>query len=196
MLKYNKKYYQNNKERERARVKKYNDNNPEQVKKTKKSWYILNGKQYRLDNIEKIREASRKWARNNPSNWNKENPEKAKEVQRKYRKNRVLNTNQKLRQVLAIRILTAIKRQYGQKAYKTIDLLGCSIQEVREYLEKQFEPYMNWSNHNKVWEIDHIIPLSSFDLTKPEEQKKAFNYQNLQPLNWEKNRTKSNRMKG
>lgn len=41
---------------------------------------------------------------------------------------------------------------------------------------------MNWANHGKIWEIDHIIPLSSFDLTIEENIYKAFNYKNTQPL--------------
>ena len=35
-------------------------------------------------------------------------------------------------------------------------------------------------------QIDHILPVSSFDLAKPEEQKICFHFTNLQPLwDWE-----------
>ncbi len=40
---------------------------------------------------------------------------------------------------------------------------------------------MSWENYGK-WHVDHILPCASFDLGKPEEQFKCFNYKNLQPL--------------
>jgi hypothetical protein len=54
---------------------------------------------------------------------------------------------------------------------------------------------MCWGNYgygDDKWNIDHIIPLSSFDLTNVEQQKIAFNYNNLQPLWQPENFKKSN----
>lgn len=65
---------------------------------------------------------------------------------------------------------------------KSISILGCSIQECRQYIESQFLPEMNWSNYGKIWEIDHIVGCCNFDLFKLEEQQKCFHYTNLRPL--------------
>ena len=62
-------------------------------------------------------------------------------------------------------------------------LLGCSIEELKKYLESKFQPDMSWENWTQDgWHIDHILPINSFDLTDPEEQKRCFHYTNLQPL--------------
>ena len=79
------------------------------------------------------------------------------------------------------RLSKAISNQYGNKSQKTVNLLGCSIQDVRKHLENLFQPGMSWSNYGQ-WEIDHIKPCSSFDLTDNQQQKSCFNYTNLQPL--------------
>ncbi|MEN3369961.1 MAG: hypothetical protein V7609_2104 [Verrucomicrobiota bacterium] len=60
-------------------------------------------------------------------------------------------------------------------------LLGCSLTEFGHYLESKFLPFMSWENR-RHWHIDHERPLASFDLTDPEQQKRAFHYTNLQPL--------------
>lgn len=174
-------------------------------------------KTYRLKNLEKLRIYSKEWQRN----WRKKNPEKVKEAnhseknklrQERYRqkhrleirkrslaynKKRIaMNINAKLIWLLRSRVNGAIKKCEGSKAYKTIDLVGCEIQELREHLEKQFTPEMNWENHGKVWEIDHINQVKNFDLTIVEEQKKCFHYTNLRPLNWQQNRKEQNRIVG
>lgn len=56
---------------------------------------------------------------------------------------------------------------------------------------------MNWDNHGRgkgKWNIDHIYPCASFDLNKESEQKKCFNYTNLQPLWSEENLKKSDKL--
>ena len=69
-----------------------------------------------------------------------------------------------------------------RKSDNTIDLLCCSYKCAYNYLEKQFRDGMTWENHGTVWHIDHIIPVSFFDLTDSTEQKLCFHWANLQPL--------------
>jgi len=57
---------------------------------------------------------------------------------------------------------------------------------MKLYLESKFQPGMNWDNWSyKGWHIDHVIPLSSFNLENGEKLLKAVNFINLQPL-WAK----------
>ena len=76
------------------------------------------------------------------------------------------------------------------KSAPTLQLLGCSLEVFKSYLESQFVRGMTWKNHGRAWHIDHKEPCSSFDLSNPDEQRKCFHYSNLQPLwareNWRK----------
>ena len=78
------------------------------------------------------------------------------------------------------------------KSAHTLELLGCSISQLIVHLEKRFKNGMTWKNYGK-WHVDHIKPLSSFDLTKSEQQILACNYKNLQPLWAKENLLKSNK---
>ncbi len=67
------------------------------------------------------------------------------------------------------------------KSGHIFSLLGCDIEDFKKHLQARFQPGMSFENYGK-WHIDHILPCASFDLSKPEEQKKCFHYTNLQPL--------------
>jgi len=67
------------------------------------------------------------------------------------------------------------------KTKRTLHLVGCTIPELRAHLEKQFKPGMSWDNYGQ-WHVDHRVACQSFDLTKPDEQRRCFHYTNLQPL--------------
>jgi len=81
----------------------------------------------------------------------------------------------------------------NNKSDKTVNLLGCTIDEYKEYLKSKFTNKMSWDNYGSYWEIDHIIPMSLFDLSKPHNQVQAFHYTNTQPLTVFDNRSKNNR---
>lgn len=103
------------------------------------------------------------------------------------------NINFKLSIVLRTRLNCAIKSNH--KNSSAIILLGCSISYFKAYLESKFLPGMTWENWTiDGWHIDHIKPLSSFDLTNEDELKQACHYTNLQPLWAKSNLTKSNKV--
>ena len=95
-------------------------------------------------------------------------------------------TNQRTR-------ITGILKKH--KTDKTLNLLGCSAQFLRTYIENKFLEGMTWDNYGKHgWHIDHIIPCSSFNLTDSTQQQICFHYTNLQPLWAIDNLKKSNKI--
>jgi hypothetical protein len=109
---------------------------------------------------------------------------RAMEQSRQTRRNRMENDlGFRMKVNIGNRIRMAIKL----KSDSTMNLLGCTMEEFLRHLESQFLPGMNWENWGKgtgKWNIDHIEPCCSFDLTNPEQQQKCFHYTNCRPL-WE-----------
>lgn len=55
---------------------------------------------------------------------------------------------------------------------------------------------MTWENYGRgkgKWHIDHVVPCSAFDLTKPAEVRKCFALSNLQPMWGRQNIQKSDK---
>jgi len=138
-----------------------------------------------LDNKERIDAACNKWRRANIDRalkqsalWRQDNPKYRSNYDRERRLNdfnyRVINN---------IRSFISGSLRRNIRAGHTVELLGCSIEYLRLYLEGQFTEGMTWDNYGRHgWHIDHIIPLSYFDFTDPEQQKRAWHYTNLRPL--------------
>lgn len=68
------------------------------------------------------------------------------------------------------------------KTTRTNEMLGCSYDEAAAHIQSMLPPEWKWEDRGKVWHIDHIIPLSAFDLTNPEHLKMACHWSNLRPL--------------
>lgn len=140
--------------------------------------------QYYLENQEKIAENNRIYALKNRDKIRKRFREYSR-VQRK------INPLFRIRNNLSRRIRKGLKTS---KSTKTLVLLGCSVPQLRGYLEFRFKPGMSWNNYGRYgWHIDHIKPCASFDLTDPEQQKQCFHYTNLQPLWWWENLSKGDK---
>lgn len=76
----------------------------------------------------------------------------------------------------------------GKKNKRTEEILGCTIEEFKTYIENKFTTEMNWDNHGTYWHLDHKKPIA---LATNEEEVYVLNHHtNFQPLYWEDNLAK------
>jgi hypothetical protein len=87
-----------------------------------------------------------------------------------------------------------VRKMLVSKSMKTIDLLGCTIQEFKKWIEWQFDSEMNWNNYGIYWNIDHVVPCASFLLEDINEQMLCFNWKNCRPLNKYENEKKNDKI--
>jgi len=78
----------------------------------------------------------------------------------------------------------------------TLRDLGCTLEEFTKHIESQFSEGMTWDNWSvRGWHLDHIKPLTRFNLKDPAEFLKAVHYTNLRPLWWKDNLSKGGKGK-
>jgi hypothetical protein len=115
--------------------------------------------------------------------WREANKERLRAWRIAYAKTIPPDSNRALIKRLRCRVKNAITFNRGVKTQGTMQLVGCTIQFLRVHLESQFLPGMTWENHSRTgWHIDHIVPVSAFDLSDPIQQRICFNYRNMRPL--------------
>lgn len=167
-----KEYYQNNKEEVKEKVRKYNQANKNKISEKRKKYH----KKYYLENNHKIKQ----YRLNNKEQRNKHD---------KYRKE--IDPLYKLRCNIGSLILLNIKKQGYTKKSRTYQILGCTFEDFKKHIERQFKVGMNWDNQGK-WHLDHIIPAS---LAKDENELIKLNhYTNFQPLWALENMIKGNKI--
>jgi hypothetical protein len=185
------------------------------TKEEKNKLYYLNNKEkidksqlnFRIKNRERLKEYAKK--------YREENPEKAKESSKKSKtkhKEKVLKIKQKYQEYKSKtdpvwKMRRSISRDISKKIKKNknsfLNFLNYSINDLKNHLEKQFEPWMNWENRGTynpntwkdddlstwTWNIDHIIPHSLFNYTSLEDEdfKKCWSLDNLRPYSAKQN---------
>ena len=118
---------------------------------------------------------------NNSKKWKEENPVYIKLYKCIYRRAYHYRKKNKIDTTISNRLNCSLP-----------DMIGCSINYLREHIEDKWVQGMTWSNYGTDWEIDHIIPLSH------DKSLDGFirlnHYTNLQPLWREENRKKGNKL--
>jgi len=210
----------------KARRKEYSkgwrQENKEQLKEKKKEYYQDNKKkieekrkEYLQDNKEKIREQQKEYNQKNKEKFKEykkrycqKNREKHKEYCKEYHQRPEIkekrNNAEKLKRLtdhqfkLNNNISGAMRRSLkGNKSGRHWEtLVGYTLQELKLYLEKQFDLFMTWENQGSYWHIDHVVPVSWFKFTKSEDEgfKKCWALENLQPMEGIENIKKGNRV--
>lgn len=200
-----KQYRENNSEK----IKQYQKQYDFKYYKENKDKILINKKFYYKNNKTTILEIRKQ-------HYNKNNKRKYNQQYYKDHKRNIINQqNQysKLRRAndLKFRLKTCIfssinfylKRNGFIKNKSTLGYLPYSIDQLRMHLENQFESWMNWNNHGRyssklwndndqstwTWQIDHIIPHSTFKYTSMEDEdfKKCWALNNLRPLSAKQN---------
>lgn len=100
----------------------------------------------------------------------------------------------KIKESVRTRLYNGLKRYQIKKSNSTVDYLGCDMKSYHSFLEQQFDSNMSWDNYGIYWEIDHIKPIDSFDLSNPQQLYECFHYLNTRPLNITLNKIKSNKI--
>ena len=185
--------YEKNKDVYSKRHKTYNKEHQKEISENKKKYYIENREKilenrvtYRKENIDKFKEKDRL--------YNIKNRRQISIRAIKYEKDRnKCDPEYKLRKTLRKRFYMALKN--NQKSGSAVRDLGCTIPELKFYLENQFQEGMTWDNWTfRGWHIDHKVPLTFFALTDRTQLLKAVHYTNLQPMWWLDNIKKSNKI--
>lgn len=115
---------------------------------------------------------------------------------------RSINPIKKARHLVSGSILKFFKRNGKKKNYSADKFIGYSFHELKQHLENQFEPWMNWDNWKPydpkmwddnnpltwVWNLDHIIPHNYFSYTEPSKESRAcWSLENLRPYSAKQN---------
>lgn len=140
--------------------------------------YKIKEKAWKLANKDRERENNRTWVRNNL--------EHRRAYKRALYKKQKQDINFVIKKNLRSRFSFGLKN--NEKQNSVLKYLGCSIEEVKIYLQSKFQEGMTWDNYGiKGWHIDHIVPLERFDHTDESQIYEAWHYTNLQPLWWQDN---------
>jgi hypothetical protein len=177
---YHKQYNQDYKEKIKQYHKQYNQDHKEERKQY--------NRQYNQDHREEKKQYNRQ--------YKQDHKEERKQYNKQYKNKKYkTDTTFRLRRIISRAISKSIKN--NKNGYHWEDLVGYTLDDLKQHLEKQFKDGMNWNNYGE-WHIDHITPISWFKFKSynDSEFKQCWALCNLQPLWAEENIRKHNSYAG
>lgn len=158
------------------------------------AWYAKNKEKSIINSLKRYHSNKKEIKQQRKvSNLNKtpEQKQKSRDRKNKYRRERYAND---IGFRLSLKLRARIARTIKKSSESLTNNFGCSIAELKTYLESKFLPGMSWNNYGKNgWHIDHIKSLENFDLSIENEVKIACYYTNLLPRWATDNHKKSNK---
>ena len=198
-VEYNKEYYEQNKDEILVYRKEYRDLNKDKIIEYQKEYRELNKDkllEYYELNKDKISEYHKEYYEKNKIKLNeatkqyyKDNKDKILQYNLKYVKNR-RNTDPIFRLIVNNRSRIFKTLKSNSKANNTIELLQCNRLFFYNWIQFQLPYEMSDDEFKKLYDIDHVKPIASFDLSIKENQFEAFFWSNCCPLLKHKNRSK------
>ena len=193
-------YRRKHKEQIAQRMKKYYNSNTSTIKKKRKEYYEENKKSVNENKRKRYREdieyaeQRRKCQRQHIKHLKKNEPDKYRAVQnrknewskRKARKDPCY----RMSRCISSGVRNSLKKAKLKKNNGSFKYISCSPSFLLERLEKmRIERGLNEDYH-----VDHMKPLASFDLSDPEELRRAWHFSNLQSLSPEDNLAKADKI--
>jgi hypothetical protein len=124
--------------------------------------------------------------------WKRANPEKVREQAKRYQQN--LSATKQIQYRLRSAFTTRLKCALGRKTKTIVEYLGMSMESLLPWLEFAWDDEMSWENYGVTWEIDHVLPLSRFDVTSDADTSFVNHWTNLAPLKRRDNQVKNCRI--
>lgn len=176
----------------RAQQKAYREANRDELARRRRERREANLDAYRAKERARTKTpAQRAAAVERTRKWQEANLERHREWMRSNRKRR-MDSDPAFKASVAMRrrFYMAIRNQvydgWNIRSGQAVRLLGCTMAEFVAYIESLWSAGMTWENWTRDgWHIDHIVPLSAFDLSDEDQAKAACHYTNLRPL-WAK----------
>lgn len=159
---------------------------------------LKRARDWKSRNKEKVKEYMRQWKETNKEHVSSYNARYDAANKDTIRPRALAYQNARLETDIQFKLSKYLRNRFrkvlksGRLNESSLSVLGCTIDQFKAWLEYRFTDDMTFDNHGTVWELDHVVPISKFELADNEiEIRKCFHWSNFQPLTSLANKSKN-----